>query len=84
MHVKSMVEFKHDIDATLDSISDTDDTVIINRPDNKDIVLISLKAYNGLQETLYLMSSPKNRERLDHAISDINSKINLVQNDLSL
>jgi antitoxin YefM len=84
MHVKSMVEFKDDLDGTLDSISDTDDTVIINRPDNKDVVLISLKAYNGLQETLYLMSSKNNRERLDHAIMEINSKTNLIQKDLSI
>ena len=41
MNVKSLTEFKHELDATLDSVSDGDDTVIINRPDNKDIVLIS-------------------------------------------
>lgn len=43
MNVKSLTEFKHELDATLDSVSDGDDTVIINRPDNKDIVLISSK-----------------------------------------
>jgi antitoxin YefM len=82
MNVKSMIEFKLDLDATLDSVSDGDDTVIINRPDNKDIVLISLKTYNSLQETLYLMSSAKNKERLDNAINDINLGINLVQKEL--
>ncbi len=82
MNVKSMIDFRHELDATLDSVSDGDDTVIINRPDNKDVVLISLKSYNSLQETLYLMSSVKNRERLDSAINDINLGINLVQKEL--
>jgi len=82
MNVKSLTEFKHELDATLDSVSDGDDTVIINRPDNKDIVLISLKTYNSLQETLYLMSSAKNKERLDNAINDISLGINLVEREL--
>ncbi len=82
MNVKSLMEFKHELDATLDSVSDGDDTVIINRPDNKDIVLISLKTYNSLQETLYLMSSAKNKERLDNAINDISLGINLVEREL--
>ena len=82
MNVKSMIEFKHGLDATLDSVSDSDDIVIINRPDNKDVVLISLKSYNSLQETLYLMFSTKNRERLDSTINDINLGINLVQKEL--
>ena len=82
MNVKSMIEFKHDLDATLDSVSDGDDTVIINRPDNKYIVLTSLKSYNSLQETLYLMSSAKNRERLNQAINDISLGHNLIQKEL--
>jgi antitoxin YefM len=82
MNVKSIMDFRQDLDATLDSVSDDHDTVIINRPNNKDVVLISLKSYNSLQETLYLMSSVKNRERLDSAINDINMGVNLVQNEL--
>jgi len=82
MKVKSMKEFKHELDATLDFVSDGDDTVVINRPDNKDVVLISLKSYNSLQETLYLMSSAKNKERLDNAIHDINKGVNLIRKEL--
>lgn len=82
MNIKSMAEFKRELEATLDNVSDSDDTVIINRPDNRDIVLISLKSYNSLQETLYLMSSAKNKERLDNAVNDINSEINLIQKEI--
>ncbi len=82
MNVKSIMDFRQDLDATLDSVSDDDDTVIINRPNNKDVVLISLKSYNSLQETLYLMSSVKNRERLDTAVNEINLGINLLKKEL--
>jgi antitoxin YefM len=82
MNVKSIIDFRQDLDATLDSVSDDDDTVIINRPNNKDVVLISLKSYNSLQETLYLMSSVKNRERLDNAVNEINLGINLLKKKL--
>lgn len=82
MNVKSMVDFRHELDTTLDSVSEGYDTVIINRPNNKDVALISLKSCNRLQETLYLMSSAKNRERLDSAINDINMGVNLVQKEL--
>ncbi len=82
MNVKSIMDFRQDLDATLDSVSEDDDTVIINRPNNKDVVLISLKSYNSLQETLYLMSSVKNRERLDTAVNEINLGINLLKKEL--
>lgn len=82
MNVKSIIDFRQDLDATLDRVSDDDDTVIINRPNNKDVVLISLKSYNSLQETLYLMSSVKNRERLDTAVNEINLGINLLKKEL--
>ncbi|GAB4049915.1 hypothetical protein GCM10028810_42280 [Spirosoma litoris] len=50
--------------AKLDQVSDDGDTVIINRSENKNVVLISLKEYNSLKETLHLLSSEKNRNRL--------------------
>ena len=82
MNVKSIMDFRQDLDATIDRVSEDDDTVIINRPNNKDVVLISLKSYNSLQETLYLMSSVKNRERLDTAVNEINLGINLLKKEL--
>jgi len=39
--------------------------------DNKTAVLISYDEYASMKETLYLMSSKSNRERLDSAVEQI-------------
>jgi antitoxin YefM len=37
---------------------------------------MSLDDYNALEETCYLLKSPKNSERLNRAINDLNENIN--------
>jgi antitoxin YefM len=68
MQVINYSEFRAGLKASLDSVSQDNEIVIINRPKNENVVLISLKEYNAIQETLHLMSSAKNRDRLLAAI----------------
>lgn len=68
MQVLNYTEFRRSMKAKLDQVSEDDDTVIINRSDNKNVVVISLREYNSLKETLHLLSSEKNRTRLAEAI----------------
>lgn len=68
MQVVNYTEFRRSMKAKLDQVSDDGDTVIINRSENKNVVLISLREYNSLKETLHLLSSEKNRNRLMSAI----------------
>lgn len=82
MLVKNMTEFRTNMKKTFDQINDTDETVIISRSEDRDIVLLSLKTFNGIQETLYQMSSKTNKERLDKAIADIEASKNIVRRDL--
>ncbi len=58
--------------ARLDQVSDDGDTVIVSRSENKNVVLISLREYNSLKETLHLLSSGKNRNRLMSAVDRAN------------
>jgi antitoxin YefM len=44
---------------------------IINTKDNKSAVLLSYDEYRGLKETLYLLSSKENRNRLLDAVEEI-------------
>ena len=82
MLVKNMTEFRTNMKKTFDQINDTDEPVIISRSDDRDIVLLSLKTFNGIQETLYQMSSKTNKDRLDKAVSDIEACKNIVRRDL--
>ena len=45
--------------------------IIITRQNRSPVVMISLEDYNAMEETLYLMRSPKNAMRLMDSISNI-------------
>lgn len=46
--------------------------IIINRSENENVVLISLREYNSLKETLHLLSSERNSDRLISAVNRAN------------
>lgn len=48
--------------------------IIITRQKEKPVVMMSLEDYNAIEETLYLMKSPKNAARLSKALKDIGNK----------
>lgn len=75
-------ELRHNLKANLDAVTDNDEFLVVHRPKGKSIVMMSLSEYNALQETIHLNKSKANRQRLENAIENINSKTNLVQNNL--
>lgn len=81
MKTISVTDLRKNLKETLNSVSTNNQEVIIHRPNNEDVVLISLADYNSLNETSYLLSSEKNRERLLSSIEQIKqgktTKINL-------
>ncbi len=84
MIVKQMTEFRKNMKQTLDQVNDNDETVIISRTGDRDVVLISLKNFNSIQETLYLQSSKKNKERLEKAMRDVEDNLNIVSHEVIL
>jgi antitoxin YefM len=68
MQVVNYTQFRTNLKATLDRVTYDDDTVIVSRGSDNDAVIISLREYNSIQETLHLLSSKNNRERLLRAI----------------
>jgi antitoxin YefM len=69
MQVVSLSDFRQNLREKLDAVVNDADVVIVNRPNNKNVVVISLDEYNGWQETLHLLSTPRNRQRLEAAIT---------------
>jgi len=82
MKVKNITEFRKSMKETFDEIDQNQETVVISRSEDRDIVMLSLKNYNSIQETLYQMSNKKNWERLNEAVDDINQMKNIVIKDL--
>ena len=68
MRVVNYTQFRTNLKATLDVVAEDDETVIVSRGEKRDTVVISLKEYNAIQETLHLMSTKNNRDRLLRAI----------------
>lgn len=50
--------------ATLDSVIDDREEVIITRAGREPVVIVSLEDYESLKETAYLLRSPANARRL--------------------
>ncbi|MEY4463734.1 MAG: hypothetical protein RLZZ81_705 [Pseudomonadota bacterium] len=48
----------------------------MERQKQKPVVIMSLEDYNAMEETLYLLKSPKNAERLKRAINDFEENKN--------
>ncbi|WP_434580941.1 type II toxin-antitoxin system prevent-host-death family antitoxin [Sulfurimonas sp. NW15] len=57
----------------IDKVCDDFDEYIITTKNNKSAVIISYAEYSSLKETLYLLGSKNNRDRLNDAIEQIES-----------
>jgi antitoxin YefM len=73
MKAANYTEFRKDLKEYLDSVEENNETLIIKRGTGKGAVLISLDEYNSIMETLHLLSSRKNAERLFESIEQMGS-----------
>jgi len=64
--------FRQELATWLDHVTEDHVPVKITRKSNEACVVMSESDYSVLMETLYLLSSPKNAERLNQAIKDYN------------
>jgi len=71
MEVLNYTEFRKDLKSSLDKVSNDEEVIIVSRSKNKNVVVISLKEYNSLKETMYLLSTEKNRTRLQESINEL-------------
>ena len=74
-------EFRGDLKKFLDSVEKNNETLIIKRGKGKGTVMISLDEYNSLMETVHLLSSKVNADRLYESIQQMKEG-NTVTQDL--
>ena len=64
-------ELRNDLKKFLDDVEDNNETLVIKRSNGKGAVIISLTEYNSMMETLHLLSSQKNADRLHKSIKQM-------------
>ena len=62
---------RNNLKAIIGKVCDDFDEYIISTKDNKTAVLISYEEYSAMKETMYLLSSKTNRDRLNEAVDQI-------------
>ena len=64
-------EFRINLKKFLDEVEDSNETLVIKRGTGKGSVMISLTEYNSLMETVHLLSSKNNADRLYESIQQM-------------
>ena len=68
----TIAEFKRNMVNELDLIGQNNNYIIIKRPKDKgNLIMLSQKEFNSIQETLYLLSSTNNKKHLIDSIQEL-------------
>jgi len=71
MIAANFTEFRTELKKFLDQVENNQETLIIKRKSGKGTVLISLEEYNSIMETVHLLSSKANADRLYESIQQM-------------
>jgi len=71
MIAANYIEFRMGLKKILDSVEENNETLIIKRGTGNGTVMISLDEYNSIMETVHLLSSKANADRLYESIKQI-------------
>lgn len=81
MDVITYSNFRKNLSDSLDKVTEDRSPILITRQSGEPAVLISLKDFNAYEETAYLLSNPRNAERLRKSLASAKAQ-RTVQKDL--
>ena len=70
MEITTYSNFRQNLKGYLDSIFESRDTLYVTRSKGEDVVVLSKTDYESMKETIHLLSSPKNAERIAIALEE--------------
>ena len=71
----AFAEFRRKAGEVIEQVCDTDQPMTVTRADGKNVVIVSEAEWTSISETLHLMSSSANEQRLNHAAAEIAAEI---------
>ena len=73
MDAISYTNARSNLAKTMEKVCEDHDAVIITRRNERSVVMMSLEDFQALEETAYLLRSPKNARRLLESIAQLES-----------
>jgi antitoxin YefM len=73
MEAISYTTARQNLAKTMDKVCEDRAPIIVTRKSSKSVVIMSLEDYESLEETAYLLRSPKNARRLLESIAQLES-----------
>ncbi len=70
MEITTYSTFRQNLKAFMDTVTGSSAPLFVTRAKGKDVVLLSRADYESMQETLYLLSNPKNASRIAAALEE--------------
>jgi antitoxin YefM len=72
MDVVSFTEARANLKSVMDKVVRDRTQVVVTRQKAEAVVIVSLEDWNSIEETMHLLSTPRNAERLRRSISQLN------------
>ena len=72
MRAISYTTARNNLASTMKQVCEDHDPIIVTRKNNESVIIMSLEDYESLNETAYLMQSPKNAKRLIDSMEELN------------
>ena len=69
MKTATFTDFRQKMKEHLDDIQDAQDILLLSGPKKKDFVILTLEAFNAIEETAHLLSTTANAKRLMESIA---------------
>ncbi|MBU4485935.1 MAG: type II toxin-antitoxin system Phd/YefM family antitoxin [Candidatus Delongbacteria bacterium] len=82
MLAANFTEFRVGLKKYLDDVENNNDTLVIKRSNGKGAVLISLYEFNSIMETVHILSSKTNADRLFESIEQMKSRKTVTKSSL--
>ncbi len=73
MDVMTFSDTRANLKAVMDRVVDDHSPVVVTRQKAEAVVMVSLSDWNAMEETLHLLSNPRNARRLRDAIAELDS-----------
>jgi antitoxin YefM len=70
MEITTYSNFRKNLKGFMDKVFDARSPLFVTRTNGEDVVVLSKEEYDGMQETMHLLSSPKNAQRLKDSIEE--------------